>query len=123
MFLKSRTIMSEKSRVFGNNVKYFLFQKGISTEEMGAALGYTDYEVQKIMDARIFVDRHEKREISDFLGESMESLCLMRDVEDYIEAGCIECRGKFDNPENKKLILDILDLYCDMQEAIVEEAE
>lgn len=66
MFLKSRTIMSEKSRVFGNNVKYFLFQKGISTEEMGAALGYTDYEVQKIMDARVCVDRHEKKRLVIF---------------------------------------------------------
>lgn len=110
--------MSEKNRIFGNNVKYFLFQKGISTEEMGKTLGYTNYELQKILDARVFVDRHEKRAISDFLGESMESLCFMRDMEDYIEAGCMECKGTFDNPENKKLILDILDLCCDIQETI-----
>ena len=35
--------------------------------------------------------------------------------------GCIECRGKFSKPENKKLILDLFDIYCDVQETLAEE--
>ena len=42
---------------------------------------------------------------------------------EYEQAGCIECRGSFDKSEDKKLILDILDLYCDVQEALAEIGE
>lgn len=116
--------MRETNRVFGNNVKYLLSQQGISVAQFGKELGYTEFEVYKIMDARLLLDNQEKDEIRAFLGlDSVEELYVARDDAKYEQAGCIECRGSFDKPENKKLILDILDLYCDVQEALAEIGE
>ena len=39
----------------------------------------------------------------------------------YENAGCFECRGEFSSPENKKIILDLFDTYCDVQEVLAEE--
>ena len=104
--------MREKNRVFGNNVKYLLSQRGISAEQFGKKLGYTEFEAYKIMDARLILDNQEKEDIR-----------VARDEAEYEQAGCIECRGSFDKSEDKKLILDILDLYCDVQEALAEIGE
>ena len=54
---------------------------------------------------------------------SIDELYVARDEAEYEQAGCIECRGSFDKSEDKKLILDILDLYCDVQEALAEIGE
>ena len=51
--------MREKNRVFGNNVKYLLSQRGISAEQFGKKLGYTEFEAYKIMDARLILDNQE----------------------------------------------------------------
>lgn len=116
--------MREKNRVFGNNVKYLLNQQRISAEQFGRELGYTELEVYRIMDARIILDKQEKEAVRNFFGlNSVEALYTVRENEEYEQAGCIECRGNFDKPENKKLILDILDLYCDVQEALAEAEE
>ena len=114
-----RSNMREKNRVFGNNVKYLLSQRGISAEQFGKKLGYTEFEAYKIMDARLILDNQEKEDIRVFFGlDSIDELYVARE-----QAGCIECRGSFDKSEDKKLILDILDLYCDVQEALAEIGE
>ena len=119
-----RSNMREKNRVFGNNVKYLLSQRGISAEQFGKKLGYTEFEAYKIMDARLILDNQEKEDIRVFFGlDSIDELYVARDEAEYEQAGCIECRGSFDKSEDKKLILVILDLYCDVQEALAEIGE
>lgn len=113
--------MYEKSRIFGNNIKYFLFEKNICERQMAEKLGYTEYELQKIIDARIFTDKKEKEDICRFLGKSLSEMYQKREFEEYIRAECMECVGIFTDEANRTLILDIFDLYCDMQEAITEQ--
>ncbi len=67
--------MREKNRVFGNNVKYLLSQRGISAEQFGKKLGYTEFEAYKIMDTRLILDNQEKEDIRVFFGlDSIDEL-------------------------------------------------
>ena len=48
--------MREQSRVFGNNLQLYVKRAGLGIEEFAEKLGYTEYEVRKIMDARLIPD-------------------------------------------------------------------
>lgn len=113
--------MSERGRLFGNNLKLLLSEKGISDESFAGQIGYTPYELQEIMDARVILNQQDREKIAVQLGVAEENLYKQRPEASYIAAGCMECRGSFEHPENKKLILDLFDIYCDMQEVLAME--
>lgn len=113
--------MGDKSRVFGNNLRFYLKQKRMQPEWLADRLGYSLYEIQKIMDARLFLDRQEQEQIAKALDMSVARLYEVLEDEVYESAGCLECRGKFSTAEHKKEILDLFDVYCDIQETLTEE--
>ncbi|MCM1430719.1 MAG: helix-turn-helix transcriptional regulator [Muribaculaceae bacterium] len=113
--------MGEKNRIFGNNIQVFLKDKGIQPEYLAEQLGYSVQEVRRIMDARLFLTMKERQDIADALGVTIEELYQVRDDKTYEMVGCLECRGEFSRPEHKKEILDLFDIYCDIQELLVEE--
>ncbi|MCH5256574.1 MAG: hypothetical protein J1D87_04735 [Lachnospiraceae bacterium] len=113
--------MKEKSRVFGNNLRFYLGKKGMQPKEFAEKLGYPEYEVQKMMDARLFLDRQEQEQIAEALDLPLDTLYQALEDQLYENAGCFECRGEFSTSENKKIILDLFDVYCDVQEVLVEE--
>lgn len=113
--------MGEKSRVFGNNLRFYLEQKKMSPEQLAEKLGYTEYEIQKMMDARLFLDRQEQEQIAEALDVTVDTLYEVQGDKIYEAVGCLECRGEFSVAENKKIILDLFDVYCDVQEVLAEE--
>lgn len=113
--------MKEKSRVFGNNLRFYLKQKGLRINQFANKLGYSEYEVQKMMDARLFLDRQEQEEIARAVGVTVDALYETLEDKCYEDAGGLECRGEFSTAENKRKILDLFDIYCDVQETLAEE--
>lgn len=67
------------------------------------------------------MDREKQDRVAEILEVTLDD--LHRPLEDKCceSAGCFECRGEFSNPENKKIILDLFDTYCDVQEVLAEE--
>lgn len=114
--------MGKDRRVFGNNLKLFLTRKGIAEEDFAKKIGCTEYELCQIMDARLILDNKEEITIANALDTTVDVMYIALSSKEYEEVGCIECRGKFSKPENKKLILDLFDIYCDVQETLAEEA-
>ena len=113
--------MSEKSRIFGNNLRVFLKERGLKPEHLAKQLGYSAQEIRRIMDARLFLTMEEKQEIANALNVTLDSFYQIRDDKTYERAGCLECRGEFSDPEHKKKVLDLFDIYCDVQELLAEE--
>ena len=113
--------MREQSRVFGNNLQLYMKKAGIGVNEFAKKLGYSEYEVQKMMDARLIPDNGEKEEIAKMLGVSVETLYKKLEDKSYEQAGCLECRGRFSPAAHKREILDLFDAYCDVQETLQEE--
>lgn len=113
--------MRKDRRLFGNNLKVLLAKKGIETKDFAQKMDCTEYELCQIMDARLILDTEEENMIADTLGVSVEALYKEMESSEYEAVGCMEYRGVFSNPENEKLILDLFDIYCDIQETIAEE--
>lgn len=113
--------MDRKDRVFGNNLRFYSQQKGMQVGWIANKLGYSEYEVQKMMDARLFLDREEQEQVAKLLGVTVDMLYQPLEDKCYESAGCIECKGEFSTPAHKKEILDLFDIYCDVQEVLEEE--
>lgn len=113
--------MGKDRRVFGNNLKLFLSNQGIATEEFAKEIGCTEYGLCQIMDARLILSTDEEETIANALQIPLEDLYVEHSSSEYEQVGCIECRGTFSKPENKKLVLDLLDIYCDVQEIMADE--
>ena len=113
--------MSEKIRLFGNNLQVFLKKKNIPPEHLAEQLGYSVQEMRRIIDARLFLTMEEREDIANALGITIDDLYQVQDDKTYELAGCLECRGEFSRPEHKKKILDLFDVYCDVQELLDEE--
>lgn len=113
--------MANKGRVFGRNMYYYMIEKKISPEELAGRLGYLVEEIRKIFDARLFVDRLEKKDIAEALGVSLEDLLDEKKIIPQDSRSLIEYRGEFSKEENKEHILDLFDMYCDIQELLIRE--
>lgn len=113
--------MEKSSRVFGSNLRFYLKQKEMQPKQLADRLGYSEHEIQKVMDARLFLDKEEQGEVADVLEIPLETLYEPLEDKCYESAGCLECRGEFSTAGNKKEILDLFDVYCDIQEVLVEE--
>lgn len=113
--------MSEKSRVFGNNVHVCLNEMGMEPEQLAKRLGYSTQEVNRVMDARLFLTMEERERIAAELGVTLETLYEAQTDRVYENAGCYECRGEFSEASDKKIIFDLFDMYCDIQEVLIEE--
>ena len=74
----------------------------------------------RIEDAQIILDRREREEIANALDVSLDDMFKEKSEHDYELAQCFECRGHFENENNKKKILDLFDTYCDIQEMLTD---
>ncbi len=113
--------MKEKSRVFGNNLRFYLEQRQMQPKQLALRLGYSEQEIWKIMDARLFPDNEERKQIAEALNLPLDVLYQAQEDKCYEKAGCFECRGEFSDADQKKQIFDLFDIYCDIQEVLVEE--
>lgn len=113
--------MRKDRRLFGNNLKLFLSKKGISVKDFAEQIGCTEYALYQIMDARLILDTDEEQAIAGALQIPEEQFYVEQNSDEYEVVGGMECRGKFSSQDNKKLVLDLLDIYCDVQEIMADE--
>ena len=112
--------MRAENRLFGNNMQYFMHHDNVTVGALARDLSYNETEVLRIMGARTYVSVSEQKRIFNYLKRDLSEFMIKRDSKEYETAGCYECRGEFSNPENRDLIFNIFDLYCDVQEALEE---
>lgn len=113
--------MINKNRVFGQNVYYNMMNKNSNVLYWAERLGFSEQDLRRIFDARLFLDTKEKEEIARALGVSMENLFDDNMEIPHDERSLIEYRGAFSKKENKEKILDLFDMYCDIQELLIRE--
>lgn len=73
--------MNERNRVFGNNVKFFMVNGKFNEQTVAGHLGYSKYDLWKIMDGRLFLDEDEKADIAKELKTTVEELYVPREEE------------------------------------------
>lgn len=106
------------ARIIGENVKYFLKVKKITQEKLAEDLDSTVEGVKKLCDGRLILIKKTQKRIADCLAISLDELKTIRDNADYEGNEFMHCMGNFKYPDNKEKLLELLDIYCDVKEAL-----
>lgn len=81
-----------------------------------AELGISKQELQKLYKGRLFLTGADLDKVAEVCGISVEAL-MDTDSTDY-DAQVVHCMTKFQNCENREMILDLIDAYIDAKEAL-----
>lgn len=97
-------------RTFGDNVAFFL--RGRDEGEFESALGFSANDVAKIKEGRIILRPRDISDIADYLRVTREEL-----FERHPERRQVHVLGECEG-EDLDVILDFIDAYCDIAEAV-----
>lgn len=110
----------ERGRIIGNNVRLLLNEREILVDTFAEKMGYSVFDVQKLLDGRLFVSQEDLEDIGEFFQVPLEALTELREREAYTGPGFMHYMKYFNRPENEEKIRDLFDMYCDLKEAVTE---
>ena len=104
------------SRIIGNNVNLELKARSMELSEFGDKIGFSLADVHKLVEGRLFVPPIYLNKIAETLEITKEQLIEDRGMEEY-NSLIHNVRG-FKNAENQEIVLDLIDMYADLAEAL-----
>lgn len=106
----------KSARMLGNYVEYLAEQKGLSASDLGQALGCDQNKVASFLKGRAYASFSQISNLAKILGASVADL-IAGDVQHYNET-VVDCMNGFDNPKNREMVLDLIDNYIDVIDAV-----
>lgn len=106
----------KKARMFGNYAEYLVKQRGIDVLRLSKVLSCTETQVQAFFKGRAFPSYNQLSILAKALGTTPEK--LMSGDESLYNETVVHCHGAISNPENREKILDMIDDYMDVYNAV-----
>lgn len=106
----------QSARMLGNYVHQLAESKNINTEQMCKILGFTEQQLFAFFKGRTFVSFPQLTKLANEFNVSVDSL-LSGDEKTY-NATVVRCMNDFSDPKNREFILDIIDDYIDVKDAV-----
>ena len=104
------------SRIIGNNISLELTKQSIDIIEFGKKIGFSVSDVHKLVEGRLFIPPFQLSKIADALGITKAEVIENRGMAEY--NSLIHNFRDFQNEENQELVLDLIDMYADLAEAL-----
>lgn len=106
----------KQARMLGNYAQHLAEEKQLSISELSICLGCEDKHVESFFKGRAFLSFAQIASLAQKLNVPVEK--LLDGNEEQYEATVVHCMHKFDNPEHREMILDIIDDYMDIVNAV-----
>ena len=106
----------KKARMLGSYTEYLAKQRGISVSSLSKLLSCTETQVQAFFKGRAFPSYNQLSALAKALDTTPWKL-MAGDEQVYSET-VFHCHGTFSNPDNREMILDIIDDYMDIYNAV-----
>lgn len=106
----------KKARMLGNFVKCLADKKGLSVSELGRILGFSEERVNAFFKGRVLISFEQVKALANAFNVSIEELFV--GDENCYNSTVVHCMNAFDNPDNREVILDIIDDYVDILDAV-----
>ncbi len=100
----------------GYTIQQLSTNKGISFVELCDTLNCTESQLKAFLQGRMIISFEQLCKLADLLDASISTL-LHGDVEQYNKY-MINCIGHFSDNNNRETILDLIDDYMDVLDAI-----
>ena len=106
----------KEARMLGNYVEHLAASKQLSTSALGSILGCSEDRVQALIKGRAYASFAQISSLASALEVSVEE--LLRGDEQVYQATVVHCMNDFQDAENRETILDLIDHYVDVIDAV-----
>ncbi|MBE5940684.1 MAG: helix-turn-helix transcriptional regulator [Lachnospiraceae bacterium] len=107
--------MANVGRRLGANIFTLMQNSGISREDFARQMNYTYRDVCRVIEGKLMLTPHELVKVAEVLGTTKKEL-LSCEVSDFVPE--LQYMKGFSNAENLDLLLDLLDEYVELKEAM-----
>lgn len=104
------------SRVIGFNIQLELKAKSINLVEFGKIIDFSESDIYRLIEGRLFLPPSQLKKIAKVLDISMDRLLVKRTLEEYNLLNPFF--SEFEDDTNLEFILDIIDTYVDLAEIL-----
>ena len=106
----------QRARMIGNYVEYLAKAKGITDDQLCQTLDYDEKQVHAFFKGRMLATFSQLESLSELFEVSVEKI-LEGDEENY-NRSVVHCMNQFQDVNNREKILDIIDDYIDIKNAV-----
>lgn len=106
----------QSARMFGSYVELLAEENNLPLSDLSRALGCSVFQVKLILKGRAYASFSQVSKLAELFHTTIESL-LAGDPERY-NATVVHCMNNFQNPQNREKILDFIDDYVDVINAV-----
>lgn len=106
----------QQARMIGNYIEYLAEKQGLSMSDIGNTIGCKESQVTALYKGRALATFQQITDLANQLKVSVSEL-LNGDSTHYNET-VVHCMNQFQNDENREKILDIIDDYMDIFDAV-----
>lgn len=107
------------ARMLGNYIAHLAENKGLSTSDLGKLLGCNEHQAYMLIKGRGYASFAQISLLAKELGTTVEKL-LVGDKDIYA-ATAVHCMNSFRDEANREMILDFIDDYVDLCEAVTAQ--
>ena len=106
----------KKARMLGNYVEHLAKEKQLSVSDLGGILNCEEKYVELFLKGRMYFSFNQVSNLSKALDVSVGDL-LAGDEKIYNDT-VVHCLHKFSDSDNREMILDLIDDYVDILNAV-----
>ena len=106
----------KQMRMLGNYVEHLAKRNNVTAIYLASVLNCSEIHIQRFFKGRAFLTFPQLGVIADMFNVPVSNL-LEGDEESY-KKNVVNCNQEFDNDDNREMILDIIDDYMDLYEAV-----
>lgn len=106
----------KKARMLGNYVSHLANDKQLSVSDLGKILDCEENHVELFLKGRMFFSFNQVANLSKALNVSVGD--LLAGNEELYSNTVVHCMHKFSDPNNREMILDLIDDYVDVLNAV-----
>ena len=104
------------SRMLGNFAEHKIKEKNIAIERLEKSLNISKEQIIEFYEGRYYLSFVQLKELAKTIDVSIETL-LHGDEQEY-NSSVVHCMNDFQNNNNREQILDLIDDYLDIYDAI-----
>ncbi len=106
----------QRMRMLGNYIQQLAKEKKLDEAELSRILGCKEYQVKALIRGRMLVSFEQLSVLAQKFDISVSDL-LNGDIEQYNDS-VVSCVNKFSDTNNREIILDLIDEYLDVLDAV-----
>ncbi len=104
------------ARMLGNYVHHLAISKGLSISDLSKILDCNEHQVWALIKGRAYASFPQIKKLSEALETTVEN--LLQGNQELYNSSVVHCMNDFQNEENRELILDLIDGYIDVVDAV-----